>query len=99
MQTKKNTRPKLFVAVSMAIWGTLGPFTQQISVTSGELALYRACLASGLIAIYLISTKQKIDFQAVKKEILLMLLSGVAMEAATYSLERVFAFVCIGCSL
>lgn len=79
MQTKANTRSKLYVAVSMAIWGTLGPFTQQISVTSGELALYRACLASGLIAIYLISTKQKIDFQAVKKEILLMLLSGIAM--------------------
>ena len=79
MQTKANTRSKLYVAVSMAIWGTLGPFTQQISVTSGELALYRACLASGLIAIYLISTKQKIDFQAVMKEILLMLLSGIAM--------------------
>ena len=79
MQTKANTRSKLYVAVSMAIWGTLRPFTQQISVTSGELALSRACLASGLIAIYLISTKQKIDFQAVKKEILLMLLSGIAM--------------------
>ena len=79
MQTKANTRSKLYVAVSMAIWGTLGPFTQQIAVSSGELALYRACLASGLIAIYLISTKQKIDFQAVKKEILLMLLSGIAM--------------------
>ena len=79
MQTKANTRSKLYVAVSMAIWGTLGPFTQQISVTSGELALYRACLASGLIVIYLTLTKQKMDFQAVKKEILLMLLSGVAM--------------------
>ena len=79
MQTKRNTRPKLFVAVSMAIWGTLGPFTQQIAVSSGELALYRACLASGLIAIYLILTKQKMDFQAVKKEILLLLLSGIAM--------------------
>lgn len=79
MQTKANTRSKLYVAVSMAVWGTLGPFTQQIDVSSGELALYRACLASGLIVIYLTLTKQKMDFQAVKKEILLMLLSGVAM--------------------
>lgn len=79
MQTKASARPKLFVAVSMAIWGTLGPFTQQISVTSGELALYRACLASGLIAVYLAFTKQKMDFQAVKEEILLLLLSGIAM--------------------
>ena len=79
MQTKRNSRPKLYVAVSMAIWGTLGPFTQQIAVSSGELALYRAFLASGLIVIYLILTKQKMDFQAVKKEILLLLLSGIAM--------------------
>ena len=79
MQTKSNTRSKLYVAVSMAVWGTLGPFTQQIAVSSGELALYRACLASGLIVIYLTLTKQKMDFQAVKKEILLLLLSGVAM--------------------
>lgn len=79
MQTKANTRSKLYVAVSMAVWGTLGPFTQQIAVSSGELALYRACLASGLIVIYLTLTKQKMDFQAVKKEILLLLLSGVAM--------------------
>ena len=79
MQTKANTRSKLYVAASMAVWGTLGPFTQQIAVSSGELALYRACLASGLIVIYLTLTKQKMDFQAVKKEILLLLLSGVAM--------------------
>ena len=79
MQTKANTRSKLYVAVSMAVWGTLGPFTQQIAVSSGELALYRACLASGLIVIYLTLTKQKMDFQAVKREILLLLLSGVAM--------------------
>lgn len=79
MQTERNTRSKLYVAVSMAIWGTLGPFTQQIAVSSGELALYRACLASGLIAIYLTLSKQKMDFQAVKKEIVLLLLSGIAM--------------------
>ena len=79
MQTERNTRSKLYVAVSMAIWGTLGPFTQQIAVSSGELALYRACLASGLIAIYLTLSKQKMDFQAVKKEIFLLLLSGIAM--------------------
>lgn len=79
MQTERNTRSKLYVAVSMAVWGTLGPFTQQIAVSSGELALYRACLASGLIAIYLTLSKQKMDFQAVKKEIFLLLLSGIAM--------------------
>lgn len=64
---------------SMIIFGTLGLFTRNISVSSGELALYRAVLASGLIIIYLAVTRQKIDFKKIKKEIPLLLASGMAM--------------------
>ena len=63
----------------MAVFGTLGPFVRRISVSSGELALYRAVLAIGLISIYLLVTKQKIPFRSIKKEIPLLLLSGAAM--------------------
>ena len=63
----------------MAVFGTLGPFVRRISVSSGELALYRAVLAIGLISIYLLVTKQKIPFRSIKKEIPLLLLSGTAM--------------------
>ncbi len=64
---------------SMAVFGTLGPFVRNISVSSGELALYRAVLAIALISIYLLVTKQKIPFRSIKKEIPLLLLSGAAM--------------------
>ena len=63
----------------MAIFGTLGIFTRNIAVSSGELALYRAILAAVLIALYLLFTKQKIDFKGIKKELLLLLFSGMAM--------------------
>lgn len=77
MKLKMN--PKLMLSVSMIIFGTLGLFTRNIAVSSGELALYRAVLAAVLIALYLLVKKQKIDFKAIKKELLLLLLSGMAM--------------------
>lgn len=76
---KVQTNAKIMLSISMAIFGTLGMFTRNIAISSGELALYRAILAAALIFIYLIITKQKIDFRSIKKELLLLLLSGIAM--------------------
>lgn len=76
---KKQTSAKIMLCVAMAIFGTLGIFTRNIAVSSGELALYRAILAAVLIALYLLFTKQKIDFKGIKKELLLLLFSGMAM--------------------
>ena len=67
------------LAASMAIFGTLGLFVRNIPVSSGELALYRAILAAALIAVYLAVTKQKLPLQGVRREIPLLLFSGVAM--------------------
>lgn len=76
---KKVINPRLMLIVSMTIFGTLGIFVRNIPVSSGELALYRAILAALLIAIYLIITKQRISFTKIKKEVPLLLLSGIAM--------------------
>lgn len=64
---------------SMAIFGTLAPFVRNIPVTSGELALYRAVMAATLIGIFLLVTKQKIPLANIKKEVPLLLISGMAM--------------------
>lgn len=76
---KRFLNPRIMLIISMAVFGTLGLFVRNISVSSGELALYRAILAALLIAVYLFVTKQKIPFSEIKKEIPLLLLSGVAM--------------------
>lgn len=65
--------------VSMIVFGTIGLFVRNISVSSGELALYRAVLAAVLIGVYLLITGQGIPFGKLKKEIPLLLLSGAAM--------------------
>lgn len=75
----KLKSPRLMMIFSMVIFGTLGLFVRNIQVSSGELALYRAILAALLIAVYLGITKQKIPFANIKKEVPLLLASGVAM--------------------
>ena len=97
-----NTAPninkaRLQLIVSMSIFGTLAVFVRNISVSSGELALYRAVLAAILIGSYLLLSKNKVDLSVnadeksvannpnllfgicTKKELLLLLFSGMAM--------------------
>ena len=76
---KQPNHSRLMMAASMAVFGTVGLFVRRIDVTSGELALYRALMAASLIALFLLVTKKKIPFGAIKKEIPLLLLSGIAM--------------------
>ena len=63
----------------MAIFGTIAPFVRNIPVSSGELALYRAVLAAVMIGLFLLVTKQKISFANMKKEVPLLLASGIAL--------------------
>lgn len=76
---KKVMNPRFMLVASMTIFGTLGIFVRNISVSSGELALYRAILAALLIAAYLLVTKQRIPLANIKKGVPLLLASGVAM--------------------
>lgn len=69
----------MMLIASMTIFGTLGLFVRNIPVSSGELALYRAVLAAVLIAMYLLVTNQKIPIKNIRREIPLLLISGVAM--------------------
>lgn len=71
--------PRLMLVASMTIFGTLGLFVRNISVSSGELALYRAVLAALLLTGFFVISKQHIPLSKVKKEIPLLLASGVAM--------------------
>lgn len=75
----KLKKARLELVISMAIFGTLGPFVRNIALNSGELALYRAVLAALLIGLYLMLSKNKIPFAAIRKQIPLLFLSGIAM--------------------
>lgn len=63
----KKADPRLLLIMSMTVFGTLGLFVRNISVSSGELALYRAVLAALLIGVYLLVSRQKIPLRAHQK--------------------------------
>ena len=72
-------RSRLMIAGAMAIFGTIALFVRRIPVSSSEIALYRAGMATVLLGIYFLVTGQKIDLRAIRKELPLLLASGVAM--------------------
>ena len=76
---KRETLYKVLMAGAMFIFGTLAPFVRNIGVSSGELALYRAVMAAALVGGFLLLTRQKISLGSIKRELLLLLLSGAAM--------------------
>ena len=63
----------------MVVFGTIGLFVKNINLTSGEIALYRAALASVLIGLFFLVSGKKLSVKEVKKELFLLLLSGAAM--------------------
>lgn len=76
---KSNALARARLIFCMAVWGTLGLFVRNISVSSQELALYRALLALMMIGGYLIATRQRISIKALGRELPLLFGSGVAI--------------------
>ena len=75
----RKTSARMMLISSMAIFGTIGLFVRKIGVSSGEIALYRAALATILIGLYLLISKQKIVVSNFKRDIPILLASGIAM--------------------
>ena len=72
-------KSRMMMVTAMAIFGTVALFVRNIPVASSEIALYRAALAALLLGAFLLLTGQKIDFRAIRKELPLLLISGMAM--------------------
>ena len=70
---------ELFLALSMAIFGTISLFVKAIPLSSGEIALFRAVLALALIGVYLIVSKDPIPFKKIAKSLPILFVSGGAM--------------------
>ncbi len=76
---KKLFDPRLMMIISMSIFGTLGLFIRNINMPSREIALFRAVLAGVFIAVFLLITKNKIPLGKIKKQLPILILSGIAM--------------------
>jgi len=74
-----QSRARLSLIASMAIFGTIGLFVRRIGVSSAELALYRAVIAAVLLTAYFVFTRTRLTLASIRRELPLLLLSGMAM--------------------
>ena len=71
-------KAKLLMLLSMSVFGTVGLFVRLIPLSSAEIALWRAVLAAGAIAVYLGVSRQPLRLRGLRGGGLL-LLSGALM--------------------
>lgn len=64
---------------AMIFFGTISIFVKNISLPSGEIAFWRAIIAFFFLLLYLIVKKEKLAFSGIKKQLLKLFISGVAM--------------------
>ena len=76
---KRSFGYKIMFMSAMAVFGTIGLFVKSVNVSSGELALYRALMATVLIGGFMLCTRQRIVFREIREQLPLLLLSGAAM--------------------
>lgn len=72
-------KSKVYFIVSMIIFGTIGVFVRYIPLASSEIALLRGLIGSFFLVIILMAQKKRISFMKVKKNILILLFSGIAL--------------------
>lgn len=88
-------KPVFALSLSMAVFGTVGLFKRFIPVSAGELALYRAILASIVLGLYLLLTKNPIPFTKIKKQLPLLLLTGAIMGFNWILLFRAYEYTTV----
>ncbi len=72
-------KAKIQFVSAMLIFGSLGLFVRSISVSSGALALIRGILGSLFLIAFVLVSRQKFSFGAIKKNLPLLIFSSTAM--------------------
>lgn len=72
-------KAKLGLLSAMCIFGTIGIFVKYIPLSSAAIAFIRGLLGVAFLAVVMLLFKKKPDWSAVKKNLLLLCLSGTAI--------------------
>lgn len=70
---------KLKIIISMAIFGTLAIFVRNVPLSSGEIALFRAVIATVVIIIFYLVSGKRIFLSDIKKDLPALFVSGTAL--------------------
>ena len=73
---KEETRARLGLIISMAIFGTIGIFRRQIPLPSSFLAMTRGFVGALFLLLVMFLLRKKPDKAAIRKNLLLLIISG-----------------------
>lgn len=68
----------ILIIISMMIWGSIGVFVKFVDLPSTEIAFLRALIAAIFLLFYSFFNK-KVDIKRIKKNLILLMIAGVAM--------------------
>ena len=78
-QKERNTAALGRMAASMAIFGTVGIFIKKLPFPSAVIALGRGIVGSLFLLLTAVMTKKAMDIPAIKKNLKLLIISGIAI--------------------
>lgn len=64
---------------AMLIFGTIGIFVAKIDLPSSVIAMFRASIGAVFIGLIMLIRRRKLDFKSIKKNIIILLISGIAI--------------------
>ncbi len=75
-KTSVNGGALLKIIIAMFIFGTIGVFVRHVSLPSGFIAFVRGIMGTACLLAVKFFSRKKLDFAAIKKNLLLLILSG-----------------------
>ncbi len=72
-------KDKLSMICAMVVFGTIGIFVEYINMPSGVIASFRGIVGAIVICVFMLLQGRKINLKAIKKKIVVLLASGVAI--------------------
>ncbi len=76
---KKGIDSRFSFIFAMFIFGSVGIFVKTITLSSGIITLTRGVIGSIIISLYVLISRTKLNFKQIKKQLPLLIISGVVM--------------------
>lgn len=86
---------KVIYIVAMLIFGSIGLFTRNIDLSSGQIALFRGIVGSIFLLAVCPILKQKLSMKAIRPNLLLLIISGTAIGFNWILLFQAFKYTTI----
>ena len=88
-------KAKISIIISMIVFGSIGIFVKNINLSSLEIALFRAIIASLFLIAVGIAIKINVSVEDIKANVLLLILSGISMGISWIALFQGYKYTTI----